>query len=377
MISKLNLTFNKVSMYLVAALLASTSAYSIPKEPCDILQPPACCEKVQPGPFAFTYPKDVGLACPRDFYVFGDLLFLKAAEDGLDYAIEDSTAGSVAFPVAPGNIHGMSTQAHDWNWNYGARAGFGFYLNHDQWNIETRWMYLRINNDKTSYAPGETLSPLWAPVQLITTSERASERWTATMNIFDICLGKPFHASRYFVLNPNFGIRAAWIDQDLLTRYSWFYSFPAHPFVSNGIVEISSSNNYWGVGIRGGLNSEFLLGSGWALFGNFGLSMLFSKFEIKQDSNGFVQSSNGDFEVHNDFYSNVPNLDLTFGMSFSHLFSKNKNMMSFKLAYEFHEWFQQNHLRRFYSNTNFAYNQEVVHGDLTLNGLSFRVQFDF
>ncbi|MBI5346794.1 MAG: hypothetical protein HZB76_06620, partial [Chlamydiae bacterium] len=201
-----------------------------------------------------------------------------------------------------------------------------------------------------------------------------SERWTATMNVFDLMLGKPFHVSRYFVFNPNFGLRAAWIDQDLLARYSWNSS----QYVSSptNLVEMFGENEYWGVGLRGGFKAEFILGGGWDLFGAFNISMLFSKFELDQDTSGFSSRAAGDYEFHNNYFTNVPNFDLTAGICYGHFFSKNKYMMSFKLAYEFQEWFQQNHFRRNYSDANITYNDEVPHGDLTLNGLSFRLQFD-
>ena len=66
---------NKLFVALVATLLAATTAYAIPKGPCDKPKD-VCCEEPAPGPFAFNYPKDVGLSCPRDFYLYADFLIM-------------------------------------------------------------------------------------------------------------------------------------------------------------------------------------------------------------------------------------------------------------------------------------------------------------
>ena len=76
---------SKVLFSLAAVLFAST-AIAIPKDPC--APKDVCCEEPAPGPFAFAYPKDVGLSCPRDFYIHGEFMWMKPTEEGLERSEE-------------------------------------------------------------------------------------------------------------------------------------------------------------------------------------------------------------------------------------------------------------------------------------------------
>src|ERR1700690_570923 len=69
---KWNNAFNRVLASSVAALMATTSLHAIPRDPCEPPAPPVCCEEPKPGPFAFAYPFDMNLNCPKDFYVHVD-----------------------------------------------------------------------------------------------------------------------------------------------------------------------------------------------------------------------------------------------------------------------------------------------------------------
>jgi len=66
----------------------------------------------------------------------------------------------------------------------------------------------------------ERLLPLWlAPNAGSLNIPHASSRWSGDANTFDMMIGKSYHVSRYFVSNPMFGVRAAWIDQDYHIKY--------------------------------------------------------------------------------------------------------------------------------------------------------------
>ena len=85
-------------------------------------------------------------------------------------------------------------------------------------------------------------------------------------------------------------------------------------------------------------------------------------------------------------------MEIILGLCWRHLFCKNRYMVSLKAAYEMHQFWEQNRFRKFFdkdtdtsgggpeawidlsaSNSN----DEVAKGDLTVNGFSFTIQFDF
>ena len=110
---KKNNFLNKV-LFSVAAMLFSTSAIAIPNDPC--APKDACCDEPAPGPFAFAYPKDVGLSCPRDFYAHGEFLWMKPSEEGLEFAMDQDASSNYIFPLTNGKVHGFSTGSQEWDW---------------------------------------------------------------------------------------------------------------------------------------------------------------------------------------------------------------------------------------------------------------------
>lgn len=362
-----NWSLKKVLASSVAAVLAVTSAYAIPRGPCET-RDDVCCEQPKPGPFAFSYPKDLDLNCPRDFYFFGDFLIMQAQQDGLEYAMVDSD-GAGTFPLRGGNVQGFSSDGHHWDWDLGFRLGFGFYLNHDVWNVDARWTYFNFHEDTpTTVHNNAVLFPFWIPAAegVNATNVAASAMWKMHFNTLDLSLGKPHHISRYVVFNPFFGIRAAWIDQDFFARYQGQ--------VDTGLnAEMRAKNDYWGVGVRAGLDTEWWLGSGFNLTGMAAASILYSKFDVSQDLAAAVHG----YQIDDEFYHNTPNFEIHLGLTWGTNFNKQRHRFSLGAAYEFHYWWDMNRFRRFTAGNGTLMNDVVSRGDLTMNGVRIRAMFDF
>ena len=388
---KWNNSFSRVLASSVAVFLTTTSLTAIPRDPCEPPPPPVCCEEPRPGPFAFAYPFDLDLNCPRDFYFHIDGLLMQAKEDGLDFAIEDSTfPGTTNTPITNGDLRGFSNDSHDFDWNPGVRVGLGFYLDHDAWNLDFNWTWLNITNYKNAHSSTAfgVLLPLWAlgvgtPIAQ-TTGSAMSGKWDVHYNTFDVRLGKPYYVSRYLIVNPHFGIRGGWIDQQFAVDMGGATSSLGNRTIMHG------QNDFWGVGARCGMDTDWILGKGWCLFGNLAVAMLFGKFDIDQNytlpsvSGAAVDGYNLDFH----FYQNVPNMELALGIGWGMYFNKKRNHVSLRAAYEFHEWWDQLNLRKFSSGsqgvpasgataaTGIYANDVVARGNFTLNGFSLRLQFD-
>ncbi len=359
------------ALFTLIGVLFLSSAFAIPKGPCD--EPmDVCCEEAI-GPFAFSYPKDVGLSCPRDFYVHGEFLWMKPSEEGLEYAMDQNQISTSLFPLQVGKVKGFSRGSDEWYWRPGFRAGFGFYGMHDQWTFQADWTYLRIkaDSDVTNGGSGRLL-PLWWPPSVnagVVPLPHASSRWSGDYNTMDLMIGKPYHVSRYFISNPMFGIRAGWIDQDYHIRYNLF-SVQRNVWLKN---------DYWGVGLRGYYEGQFLLGGGWFIYGKAAFALLFGKFDISQESDVIVGgsgSTNFQYKTEDSFYSVQPNAELGMGISFSKYFHNNQYQVSLKVGYEFHHWWDQNQARKFFA-TDPAANDTTSRGDLSFNGFMFGLHLEF
>ena len=386
-----NWNLTKVLAASIAAL-CTTTVYALPSGPCEAgfcgkankgpyesipgdNDERATCEEPRPGPFAFAFPMDMNLACPRDFYAHVDGLLLQAKEDGLEFAISESSSGG-STAINNGTLLGFSggSSNRDYHYNPGMRVGCGFYLDHDAWQLDFNWTWLNITN-RRSVNPGSS-SDVLIPLLLIPnsdfpntsgTGQGVSAVWNAHYDTFDIRLSKPYHVSRYLVFNPHFGLRGGWIDQHFSAHYGNVTSVSsAHDIVTH------LENDFWGVGSRIGFDSDWILGKGWTLFANFAGSLLFGKFDVTESST--YLTSDG-YDVEDTHYQNVTNYELELGLGWSQYFSKDRYCFGLRAAYEFHNWSNQNQMRRFFNATSFA-NDTTARGDLTLNGFSLRAQFD-
>ena len=117
---------NIIYKLLAVTLLITSTVGAIPPAPCDPQPCNVCCEDPKPGPFAFSYPQELTLSCPQDFYIWGEFLYMQAKEDGLDYGITAGNDNAEYFPVTSSKVLGFSNDHHDWDYNPGLRVGFGF-----------------------------------------------------------------------------------------------------------------------------------------------------------------------------------------------------------------------------------------------------------
>nr|HRW58460.1 Lpg1974 family pore-forming outer membrane protein [Chlamydiales bacterium] len=220
------------------------------------------------------------------------------------------------------------------------------------------------NVDKSVSVTGLTrLAPLWLSPRATSPCQQASARWKTDLNTLDLSLNKTYHVNRYFIANPYFGIRSAWIDQDYKARYGGNFNKST----------MIAKNNFWGIGTRAGFNGEFLLGSHIKVFGKAAASILWSKFDIDQTTETTMTYK---YSFNNDYYDTAANAETALGISWGTLFSKNNYHIDLSLAYEFHTWFKQNRLRRLLNNT-VGGSEEMSQTNLNFEGFALRLQFDF
>jgi hypothetical protein len=351
------ISMSKALLFSFVALLAATSALAIPPEPCEPVCE-VCCEKPAPAPMAFAYPKDVGLSCPTDFYIFGEFLLMQAQEGGLEYAVKGGSSNI-------NNIEGQGSNHHNWNWNPGFRVGIGGYSCHDHWNLDARWTYFRVKDTASSKG---TLHPLFLDVSPATAGY-AAQKWKAKINALDFRFGKPYYISRNVIWHPYFGLRGAWIDQDIDISYTNGSANEYH---------VDASNDFWGFGIRGGLESEWILGAGWRVIGTASGSLLFGRFDVSQDSSGLPSNDSGKvYNIHHEFYQTAPNFELGLALNWGTFFDCKRYYVNFQVGYEFQYWLVQNNLNKFTYGTDYSGVRHTYSDYLSLSGFTFRVAFDF
>ncbi len=206
------------------------------------------------------------------YFVFGDALFLKAQEEGLDYAVVDHSP-VIAFD----NASGQSPQHHGkfkngtgaWDWGY--RVGLGYNFSYDHWYVGVTWTQFNTENtrhaspdlDKESLFPTRTGGVsdgglAVAPLFIVYFADKAKAEWELKYATLDLELGRYSRINKFLSLTPFIGLRAARILQDFDITYTnpnYFTAGGVRIFFPKDKVDIT--NDMWGIGPRIGLNTNW------------------------------------------------------------------------------------------------------------------------
>lgn len=304
-----------------------------------------CCEYLDD--FAFAYPKDSSLSCPKDFNLSASFLWMGFYEEGLKYAENINI-----------NINSNASNKHKLDFRPGFRIGasyFGSFL------IDINWTYIRIKDNDFSDPSNGDLLGLFLPPNTGTLTD-ASSRISGDFNTLDINFTKPYQVSRYYISNPKIGFQFAWIDQDYHIRY----------YTIHRKHNVYSKNDFWGAGLQVGYDANFLLGKQFGIYTDFKAALLFGKFDISEIAKTLTLLQ---YELSDSFYKVVPNANMAFGLSWGKLFQKNKLFAQLKVGYEFHQWWSINQLRRPMDSDPTGF-KTVSRGDLTFNGLVVNINIE-
>lgn len=296
----------------------------------------------------------------------GDLVFTiagfywKAEQDGLEYAIDTSVVGSDGVTANRGlnNLIQSRYETPDFSWDFGLRIGLGYNTPCDGWDIGAIWTYFQ--NGASSHIEAEfddnhTLLPIWsafqpafagqAPMLFATDAETF---WKLDLQLVDLELGRHMWASKRLDLRPFVGLRGAVIDQDFHIAYkggSWKTLGSSGRDYND---QIHLENNYWGIGVRSGLDTRWNLGCGLGLFGDLAASLIYGRFSIAHSeklrlaTSPFTKTSI--LETKDSFRASRALFDLKMGVRWATLLCECKYGVEVSLGWETHLLMHQNQL---------------------------------
>ena len=297
-------------------------------------------------------------------FVTGEVLFWKAQEDDLQYAVKSDSSSTIR--------HGR-VKNPEFEWDWGFRAGFGYNTPHDHWDLYTNYTHFYTKAHAHDSGGDGVLFPsqhaaFGSPSGSFVTEAEAT--WRLHLQLADLELGRGFGVSKWLSLRPFIGVRGAWIYQQYHIEYT---GGSAVPVGETDIV--SMRNNCWGVGLRFGLDTTWGLGRGLSVFGDGAFSILSGHFNVQQREH-LENSGSNILNVSSHPDTAISILELSLGLQYDRLFMKNKYHLGIQLGYEFNYFFDQNQFIRFISSSSpglFSQNN----GDLSLQGVSLGFRFDF
>ncbi len=329
--------------------------YSLDTPPCDYCLGP---ENVAGNPAVRPY------TCGGDVVIEVAGFYWNAHQDGLEFAISNRVAapantGADASPL--NNLIEAEYLNPKAKWELGFKLGLGYDSTHDGWDLMLLWTHYRGRAGKEAdidLADNSSLLPLWsafsttagaAPGNNILYATDIDAHWKLRLDLVDLELGREFWSSKYLTLRPHIGLRYALIKQSYdITHQGGAWSAVGATPASNNLVDLDSK--FKGVGVRGGLNSTWMIGRGFAFFGNAAISIVYGRFSLDTDEtnslaqNPFTSTTIQDTEEH--FRSAKGMTDLAFGLSWSTMFSECQYGFTLALAWEHHMFFNQNHFWR-------------------------------
>lgn len=305
-----------------------------------------------------------------DVWIQAEALIMHATEDGVSYSIKQNSPTATFVDGKVKNIN------YDWSWGW--RAGIGYNLPHDGWDMLLDYTWFRSGESKSSNedSHGQLLQTWTTPsgtADLFV--NKATGKTVLKFDYLDLELGREFFVSKWLTLRPFVGARGLWVHRNMTVKYKG-----GQLETEAGIAKIKEkfNNRFRGGGLLTGLDTQWGLGQGWSLYGQFALSLIYGQQNLheKQDSYDAAGTATRLAHVH-DAWSMVRTMtDLGFGLRWDRLFYSDAYRIRLQFGWE------QHILSGFDKDINFV--DDVMRGkfvsnqgDLALSGFAFQARFDF
>jgi hypothetical protein len=278
------------------------------------------------------------------FRIGAEALYWKAAESGL--------ANLTKATLHPANITGGRTKHPRFNWHWGFRLDAGYNICHDLWDVYASWTRYHIK-DRRSFTLGESrdpatpelpiLAPFWVLASVSVPVNDAEWRWKVNLDLIDLQIGREFYASTFLSLKPHVGLVVGWIHQTNNLHYESETTAVIDPAPGARVFSIHMQNNFWGIGIIGGVDTKWELGCGFSIYGNGSMAALDGHFHTTYD---IFSTEDGapftDYDTIN--HQNMANFvaHLALGMRWERSFACDRFNTSIWMGYEQNIFFEQN-----------------------------------
>ncbi|MES2200488.1 MAG: Lpg1974 family pore-forming outer membrane protein [Chlamydiota bacterium] len=308
-----------------------------------------------------------------DLFFTADWLIWQAHENGLGYAVKAQTPQPVESALYRSSVKNM-----EFDWDFGFRLGLGWNTPHDGWDLGINWTWFQDKAKQTLTAdadhillPTTTYNPADATLEGF---RSAASKWRLHLNLLDLDLGREFFVSKWMTLRPFISLRSGWIFQNMHVNYS-----KGTPSVAQTGAFFEGKSNFWGIGPRMGLNTQWGLGHGISLFGNAGASLLYGFFNLSSYQNQLFTGSS------NDVVSNTDSVrvgraisELALGVRWDSMFANDRCHFGIQGGWEHLMFFEQNQFKHFTGSSSASAGSFVSNqGDLTIQGWTISARLDF
>lgn len=303
-------------------------------------------------------------------FVTADFILWNGREDGL--GLSWNNLGDGTNDVGRGTVKHVNDR-----WRPGFKAGLGYHLPHDGWDVYAEYTWWYTNEGTNSTSDAGNLYPVWNIGNNFNNPangevKSVGGRWKNRMNIIDAEMGRNFFLSQYLKMRPHFGFKGTWQKQHLNIDY--FYQVNAN---SAERPRMQQEMRFWGFGIRSGSDAAWHFNENFSLFGDVAVTALWSKFRTHRkdtdvtlvDQSAENQPLTTVIDTKNSFYTITPVFEYDIGLRYELWFSDDEYHFLIQAAWEEQLWYNMNQFLKL--------NETGSHGDLGLQGLTVKLRFDF
>jgi hypothetical protein len=291
-----------------------------------------------------------------------DFIYWTPRQDGLEFAF---TSGTPKDPFKG------TVRKPNFKWDPGFKADLGIGFGSDNWEIIAQYTWLHSSTMKKSIDNVKhPFNSMWAVNNVLRADyETGKARWLLRFNVIDLECSRPFTVNRNLNLSPHFGLKGTWQDQSYRLRFTYL-----NLSGQQATDRMHITQDQWGIGIRGGLNTFLQFNRGRGLFGNLSLAGLWTNFKSKRrDSVTEKNITTTHANFKNDFRSIKLVLEWQLGFKADYWWSNDAYHILFLAAWEEQIWIANNQY------LNLAEDNPYIArgGDLFLHGLTAKLRFDF
>ena len=311
---------------------------------------------------------------PWNASIQGHFIYWQATQDGMDFCKTfrkfSSEEQSVAYHFEPGY-----------------KIGFSLYPNFENTDLTFRFTWFNQPGRMRSYNKENGLECLFneenkicaieppfddyfdGPLSFFDDLTSSKSIWGMQISEGDIELGRRYKVSRQLYLRPMIGLKGIWQKQ------SWNIYY--NRTIELGESELSANENFFldqhsiGIGPRAGCDIKYKWSKYFSFSGNTAFSLVSSRFKntMLQEtsfSNGIDFS---DASIRKKISNSQPLIELGFGLNFDRYYMKDAYHLGTYIGWEF---------QYLGDNNNFIVTRKDYRsGDLSMQGVNFKVQFDF
>lgn len=295
------------------------------------------------------------------YFVTADLLYWYARTNGTAFAYSNHTT-TVDVPLRG------RTKDIDFDWQSGLRVGIGMNLGHDEWDLYAAFTLFRPHVSGLAHAGrNNTLVPLRGALVTDSGVTRAKSLYMLDTYQIDVELGRYYFVSAKLSLRPFAGIKNGWMKQHQIIRYTG-------GSVGLNTARVEDWCDYWGIGLRGGIESKWHLGQGVYLQGLFAGALLYGFFTIDHREK-LTPSLEEKVKLSDNKHRFIPTIQWRMGIGWGRSFHKRKYYLNIGAAYEGMYWWRLNQMIKIYEYN--AYRYDNFSDDLSMHGFTLMARWYF